>query len=103
MKALLINPATKTIERVEVDNQQDIAKHIGYETLESDEVGPEGDRMFFDEECFIRGDASAGRFQIDNIVPVAGKAVVIGASQDGSILNNVSGDIDALAERIKYI
>ena len=103
MKALLVNPATKTIENVEADNIADVAKLIGYDTLESDEVGPNGDRMFFDEECFIRGDTAAGRFQIDNIVPVAGKAIIIGSNKDGSSLNDVSGSTDALAERIKYL
>ena len=60
-------------------------------------------RLFFDEECFIRGDAVSGRFQIDSVVPVAGKGIVVGSGDDGSSLQDVISDVDSLKARIKYL
>jgi len=103
MKALLITPAEQTVEAIEIGGPADIPTLIGFDTIESDEVGPDGDRLFFDEECFIRGDAVQGRFQIDSVVPVAGKGIVIGSSDDGSTLKDVVSDVDSLTARIKYL
>ena len=77
MKALLIDPEAQTIEPIEIHGEADIVSIIGYDTITSDEIGPEGDRLFFDEECFLRG--TSGRFQIDTVIPVAGKGIIIGA------------------------
>ena len=71
MKAILITPDNETIEAIDVSSLDDIIKVIGYDTITSDEIGPQGDRLFFDEECFLRG--SSGRFQIDTVIPVSGK------------------------------
>ena len=97
MKALLIDPKSQSIEPVEVDGLDDIGKLIGFETLESDKVGGDGDRLYFDEECFIRG--TEGRFQIDSVIPVAGKGVLIGTDNDGGLTDVVG--IDDLRGRIK--
>jgi len=78
-----------------------IAQLIGYDTLESDEIGPEGDRLFFDEECFLRG--TSGRFQIDRVVPVSGKSVVVGSSADGTELRDVHSSADDIRARLKYL
>jgi hypothetical protein len=99
MKALLISPETQSIEAVEVAGLDDIKALIGFDTLESDKVGGEGDRLYFDEECFIRG--TQGRFQIDSVIPVAGKGVLIGVNDDGGLSDVVTG-IDDLRERIKF-
>lgn len=101
MKAYLINPENQTIEAIEISGQDDIVRHIGYDTLESDAVGAEGDRLYFDEECFLRG--SKGRFQIDRIIPVAGKGVIAGTAEDGVTLRDVATDIEDLRSRIKYL
>ncbi len=101
MKALLIDPEQQTIEAVDVEGREDIARLIGYETLESDEIGPDGDRLFFDEECFLRG--TTGRFQIDSVIPVSGKGVVIGSVGDGDSLKDVVSDPAALRARMKYL
>jgi hypothetical protein len=100
MKALLINPVAQTIEAIDIDGRDDLARLIGYDTLESDAVGTDGDRLFFDEECFLRG--SSGRFQIDTIIPVSGIGVIVGSTGDGSALRDVATDIDALRSRIKF-
>lgn len=101
MKALLIKPDTRTIEAIDIDGRDDLVRLIGYDTLESDAVGSDGDRLFFDEECFLRG--SSGRFQIDTIIPVSGVGVIVGSTEDGSTLRDVATDIDALRSRIKFL
>jgi hypothetical protein len=101
VKALLINPENRSIEPIDVADRAAIAKLIGFDTIESDAVGNIGDRLYFDEECFLRG--TSGRFQIDNVIPVSGKAVIVGAADDGVTLHDVTVDIDSLRSRIKYL
>ena len=101
MKALLISPAEKSVEEVDIQDRADIIKLVGYDTLESDEIGPDGDRLFFDEECFLRG--TKGRFQIDKIIPVSGKGVIVGSSDDGTTLRDVVSTVDSLKKRLKYL
>lgn len=101
MKALLIDPQNQTIAPVQVDSLDDIRTLIGYDTLAIDAVGSQGDRLFFDEECFLRG--TSGRFQLDTLVPVAGKGVVVNASDDGDVLADVIVDGDELAGRVRYL
>ena len=99
MKAFLITPEKQSIEEIQIANLDDINALIGYETIESDAIGTEGDRLFFDEECFLRG--TSGRFQIDNVIPVSGKGVVAGTDADS--LRDVVMEIEELRQRIKYL
>jgi hypothetical protein len=99
-KALLISPDNQTIETVDVDDMAGIARLIGFDTLESDAVDGGPDRLFFDEECFIRG--TSGRFRVDKLVPVAGKGIVVGLAQDGETLSDVSLTPDGLAGRTRF-
>lgn len=101
MKAYLIDAENQTVEKIDVENMDDIVRLIGYKTIESDAVGNAGDRLFFDEECFLRG--SAGRFKIDTVIPVSGKAILIGANEEGTTLSDVHTDLDDLHSRIKYL
>lgn len=101
MKALLINPENQSIEAVAIAGMDDIKALIGFDTIESDAVGEGGDRLYFDEECFLRG--SAGRFQIDSVIPVSGKGVVVGSADDGATLRDVVTAIDDLRARVKYL
>ncbi len=101
MKALLITPDTQSIEAIEISGHDEIMKLIGYDTITSDEIGPEGDRLFFDEECFLRG--SSGRFQIDTVIPVSGKGVIVGSADDGTTLRDAVSDVESLRARIKYL
>jgi hypothetical protein len=101
MKAILIDPESRSIESVDIIDRSDIVRLVGYDTLESDAVGTAGDRLYFDEECFLRG--TTGRFQIDTIIPVSGKGVVVGTAEDGSTLRDAVTAIDTLRSRIKYL
>lgn len=97
----MINPDNRSIEWIDIGGREDIARMIGFDTIESDEVGKEGDRLYFDEECFLRG--SSGRFQVDSIIPISGKAVIVGTSDGGNVLRDAATDIDSLRSRIKYL
>jgi hypothetical protein len=101
MKGLLITPDTQSIEAIDISGQDEIVKLIGYDTITSDEIGPEGDRLFFDEECFLRG--TSGRFQIDTVIPVSGKGVIIGSKDDGTTLRDAVSDVKSIRARIKYL
>jgi hypothetical protein len=101
MKAILIDPADRSLTVVDVRGREDIARLIGFDTVESDAVGSSGDRLHFDEECFLRG--TGGRFQVDSLVPISGRAVVTGASVDGTTLRDVATDVETLRGRIKYL
>lgn len=103
MKALLITPATESVEQVEIASLEDIKQLIGFDTVDSDEIGPDGDRLYFDEECFIRGDAVSGRFQIDKVAPVAGKGMIVGAADGGENLQDVVSSVDSIKERLVYL
>ena len=101
MKAFLITPDKQSIEAININGREDIAKLVGFDTIESDAVGTAGDRLYFDEECFLRG--SSGRFQIDSVIPVSGKALIVGTADGSSTLRDVASDIDSLRRRIKYL
>lgn len=99
MRAILIQPDTRSLEVVDVRSRDDIARLVGYATLESDAVGSAGDHLFFDEECFLRG--TTGRFQIDTLVPVSGVGVIVG--MDGDALRDATTDLEDLRHRIRYL
>ena len=101
MKAILITPDSQSIETIEIGGREDIAKLIGFDSIESDAIGTAGDRLFFDEDCFLRG--TSGRFQIDSIIPVAGKALIVGTSDAGTVLCDAVTELDNLRGRIKYL
>jgi hypothetical protein len=101
MKAFLISPESQSIDETDIADLDDIKALIGFDTVASDLIGPEGDRLFFDEECFLRG--TSGRFQIGTLVPVAGKGVVVGTADDEAALRDVVTDIDDLRRRIRYL
>lgn len=96
----LINPEDKTVNPIEVNDVADIASIVGYDTIVSDDIGNGGDRLFFDEECFIRG--ATGRFQLDRLIPVAGKGIVIGVAADGSTFSDAKVDPDELKQRLRF-
>ena len=97
MKAFLINPESQSIEPIEIQDQNDIQAQIGYDTVISDELGDD-QHIFFDEECFLR--QAKGRFQIDKLVPISGKAIIMGMS--GDALSDVALDESALAARVSF-
>ena len=101
MKAILISGEKRSIEAIDIDSREAIANLIGFDTIESEAVGADGYRLYFDEECFLRG--SGGRFQVDNLIPISGKAVIVGTTGDGTVLGDLGMDLESLRGRIKYL
>lgn len=99
MHALLIEGDKQAIEAVEISSRADIIKLVGQDTIISDEMDS-NNAVYFDEDCFIRG--TSGRFQIDNLAPIAGKAVVIGYLE-GEQMTNASISIEELSARTKFL
>ena len=100
MKAYLITPDKDSIEPVDIAGLEAIKALIGFDTIESDAIGKHGDRLYFDEECFLRG--GGVRFQIDTVIPVSGRAIVIGTGADGS-LRDVAMELEELRGRLRYL
>ena len=99
MHAFMIDGKNRSIEPVEISSGADIVRLVGQDTIISDEIDA-SNAVHFDEDCFIRG--TSGRFQIDTLAPIAGRAVVIG-SLDGNQLTNVSLGIEELQARTKFL
>jgi len=100
MKAFVIKPTEQTIEGIEISNHEDIVKLIGFETVIGDDVGASGDKLYFDEECFLRG--TEGRFQLDKLIPVSGVGIIVGSNDDGSPADTHL-DIEDIRSRIKFL
>ena len=99
MTCFVIDPTAKTITPVPWDGGLEaIRQLIGFETIDSDEIDANGDRLFFDEKCFIRQTPGVGRFQLDSLAPVAGMGVVVGA---GASAPQVT--LQALRVRVKFL
>lgn len=85
MHCFVIDANKQTIFEINLSSDSDsIASHIGYDSVDSDEIDGTTDRLYFDESCFIRTQPSVGRFKIDNLAPVAGIGVVAGLTSDGN-------------------
>jgi hypothetical protein len=104
MKAFVIDPAARTITAVELAPGLDgVRAAIGFSTIDSDEIDDNGDRLFFDEECFIRAIEGAGRFRVDRLAPVQGKGVIVGSQGSATRLADVQIDAAALAARVTFL
>jgi hypothetical protein len=103
MNAYLIDANRKTVDPVELTDATDIRRLIGYDSLDSEEIDASGDRLFFDESCFLRDQTGKGRFKLDNLVPVADKAVVVGTSDDGTTLRDATVKLATLQRRINWL
>ena len=76
---------------------------IGYDSIDSEDIDAGGDRLFFDEGCFLRDQTGKGRFRLDDLVPVADKAVVAGSGDDGATLKDAAAGLAALRRRITWL
>ena len=104
MKAYLIDANRQTVTAVDIaDGLNGIRRLIGYDSVDSEEIDASGDRLFFDEGCFLRDQTGKGRFKLDNLVPVADKAVVVGSSDDGVTLKDAVAKLADLQRRITWL
>ena len=103
MPCFLIDPTQKTITAVEGGGAlAGVRALIGFETVDSDEIDANGDRLYFDEKCFIRQTPGVGRFQLDSLAPVAGMGVVVGSGAQ-SALQTPQVSLEALKKRVKFL
>jgi len=103
MRAFLINAADKTVTATDIaDGLAGIRRLIGFDTVDSDEIDATGDRLFFDESCFIRQQEGAGRFRVDTLAPVAGRGVVVGSRSAGAELCDAAVALEALKGRVAF-
>jgi hypothetical protein len=103
MKAYLIDASQKTVTTAEIVGLDDVKKLIGHDSVDSDEVDASGDRLFFDESCFLRDQTGKGRFKLDNLAPVADKGVVVGSDGDAANLKDAAVELAALQQRITWL
>ena len=104
MQAYVIDAVAKTVEPAAIDNGlEGVKRLIGFDTVDSDEIDDNGDRLFFDERCHLRAEAGAPKFKVDNLAPVAGRGVVVRAGQGGSQLADARVSLDELKRRVTFL
>ncbi len=102
-RAYFINPDCSSIEEVNLDQGlPSIKSLIGQDSIDSDEVGREGDLLFFDEACFIRAKPETKRFKLDTLPPVAGSGVFVGSAGGPESLKDPSVTLEALKARVVF-
>ena len=99
MRAFLIDGEGRTIRSLDLDAVDDIAALVGGDTVISDDID-DSNAVYFDEECFIRG--TPGRFRIDRLAPIAGRAVIAGRGADGGAADS-SLELEQLRARVEFL
>ena len=103
MHAYLIDAFKQTIEQVDIEPSLDAIRGlVGHDSLDSDELARGNDRLFFDEECFIRQQPQPGRFKLGSLPPVAGRGLVIGGGPDEAGLTEPSLSLDELRTQVQF-
>ena len=104
MQVFVIDPSTKDIRAAEIaDGETGVRQLIGFDSVDFDEIDDNGDRLYFDESCFIRHGADVGRFRVDSLAPVAGKGVVAGGEPGGKAIAGAQMSIEALRARVQFL
>lgn len=104
MKAFKINPAAKEISEIEIDGQHaTLVSLIGQPDIGFDEIDDNGDRLYFDEACFIREQPGAGRFKLDSLPPVSGVGIVAGHNTVSDTTASACVTLQALQNRVKFL
>ena len=67
------------------------------------EADDNGDRLFFDEECFIRQQDGVGRFKVDNLAPVAGIGVIANSRDEAKSIQSPEVSLQDLTKRITFL
>jgi len=104
MQVFVIDPSTKEIHEAKItDGESDVRQLIGFDSIDFDEIDDNGDRLYFDESCFIRHGADVARFRVDSLAPVAGKGVIAGGEPGGKAIAGAQISIDALRARVQFL
>lgn len=104
MKAYLIDPTRKEIRSVELtEGQRQIASLLGAKSVDFDEIDDGGDRLYFDEDCFIKAKHGDARFKVDNLAPVSGSGLITGTESPNGVLQSPANDDAQLAKRVQFL
>jgi hypothetical protein len=104
MQILVIDGAARTIRSEELRDRLDGVKRlIGRDSIDFDPLGGAGDRLYFDESCFIRPMPGAGRFQVDALAPLSGVAVVVGSGPGPDELATPKVSAEELLARVRFL
>jgi hypothetical protein len=104
MNAYLIDPSTREIRVVPLTNgTQDIAALLGAKSVDFDEIDDGGDRLYFDEDCFIKAKPGDARFKVDNLAPVSGAGLICGTSSPNGVLQSPKNELDRIRQRVQFL
>jgi hypothetical protein len=104
MQIYVIDPTLKTISASDISGSlDDVRGLIGSASIDSDEIDNNGDRLFFDEECFIQQQDGVGRFKVDNLAPVAGIGVIANSRDEGKSIQAPEVSLRVLTKRVTFL
>jgi hypothetical protein len=104
MQIYVIDPTSKIVSAVDISGSlDDVRGLIGFASIDSDEIDNNGDRLFFDEECFIRQQDGIGRFKVDNLAPVAGIGVIANSRDEAKSIQSPEASLQSLTKRITFL
>lgn len=104
MNAYLIDPSTREIRRVElIEGTQEIATLLGAKSVDFDEIDDGGDRLYFDEDCFIKAKPGDARFKVDNLAPVSGAGLICGTESPDGVLQSAQNDLADIEKRVQFL
>lgn len=104
MHVFVINPTLKTVKAIVIlGSLDDIRALIGFDSIDSDEIDNNGDRLFFDESCFIRPQDGVGRFKVDSLAPVAGIGVIANSRDEAKSIQAPEVTLQELTKRITFL
>lgn len=104
MQVFVIDASAKDIQAIDIsDGEAEVRRLIGFDSIDFDEIDDNGDRLYFDESCFIRHGAEVGRFRVDSLAPVAGKGVVAGGEPGGKVIAGAQISLEALRARVQFL
>jgi len=104
MNVYLIDPAKREIIALELtEGAQQIAATLEAKSIDFDEIDDGGDRLYFDEDCFIKAQPGDARFKVDNLAPVSGKGVICGTTNPSGVHLPVNNSLENLVKRVKFL
>ena len=104
MNAYLIDPATREIRHIDLtEGIKQIASLLNAKSVDFDEIDDAGDRLYFDEDCFIKAKPGDARFKVDNLAPVSGAGLICGTESPDGVLQSVNNDLVRLTKRVLFL
>lgn len=104
MNAFLINPDTRKILSMTLtEGVSQIPELLGAKSVDFDEIDDGGDRLYFDEDCFIKAKPGDARFKVDNLAPVSGTGLICGPTNANGAIEQTKNDLESLTRRVQFL